>query len=195
VLYRNLWRALLFLWPASVRTDIDTPAGQVEIPPRLAQLGRELSTLGFRELGSRYEKPFLGEERLCYEYAYPDLKVFATLYRNRFDQPRLFYLTLVDGGFVITANYRRPAREIPQRYLSGGLENISAERLLKAHLRRLEPFRPRGEYNAETRLASAREWQSGLGRSEVREQNMVGLLWSAAVVGLALAAVIQGIVR
>jgi hypothetical protein len=191
ILHRNLWRAVLFISPGSLRTDSDSPAGQVQLPPSLIPLSRELIALGFRELGSRYEKPVLRRERLCYDYAHSELKAFATLYLGSFEKPRLFFLTVVQGGFVITANYRRPAREIPNRYLSGGLENVSSDRLLKAHLRRLEPFQPLGEYNAEARLAAERQWFLGHGKSELREENLMGLLWSAAMVALVVAAVIQ----
>jgi hypothetical protein len=82
------------------------------------------------------------------------------------------------GGFVITANHRRPSRAVRGHYLVGGLPDVPVERLLKTHQKRLEGFEPEGTFSPEARLEAARAWFKGPGRWEVRVQNINGLLFT-----------------
>jgi hypothetical protein len=189
LLHRNLWRAVLVLWPTSLVTDADAPADQVRLPEPLGPLAADLERLGFVLLGSRTERPKLTRPTLTYDYAHRAEKVFATLYEGRGGRPRLYLTTpLAASGFVITANRRRAARQVPGHYLSGGLEDASAERLYHAHLRRLEGLTAQGEFTLEGRVAAARAWQAGPGRGEIRLHNVQGLLWTLGTLGMLAAA-------
>ncbi len=187
LVFLNLWRAILFLFPGSVRVEPEAPADQMDLPAELGPLATQLQALGFVPLGSHEEKPRLQRATRSYDWAHPGERVFATLHLGRDDSPRLYLLTPVaPHGFVITAGYRRPAIELPGVYRSGSLEDASPERLLRAHLRRLEGFTPTGEYTWEGRVEAGRSWYQGLGRKEIRRQNLQGLLWT--VMALAIVA-------
>ncbi|MBI3184537.1 MAG: hypothetical protein HYZ28_20570 [Myxococcales bacterium] len=191
VLYLNLWRAVLCLWPPSIRIEAEVPADKMQVPAELSALEKEVLSLGFRPVGSRFEKPRFTRETISYDYACDKDGAFATLYLSRDGSPRLYFLTRTDqGAFVISANYRRPAREVPGRYFSAGLEDVSPERVYKAHLRRTASFgAPIGRLDQEGRLEAARHWFSGPGRVEVRQKNLHGLLWSLASLGMVAVAV------
>jgi hypothetical protein len=183
----NLWRAILFLFPASVRVEPEAPADQMDLPVELEALATQLQALGFVPLGSHEEKPRLQKASRSYDWAHPGERVFATLHLGQDESPRLYLLTPVaPHGFVITAGYRRPALEIPGVYRSGSLDDASPERLLRAHLRRLEGFTPTGDFTWEGRVEAGRSWYQGLGRKEIRRQNLQGLLWT--VMALAIVA-------
>lgn len=191
VLWLTLWRAWLFLRPDSIRIETDEPPDKMNLPVALEQLSEELGALGFKPLGSHWEKPAFTKETMSYDYVNADKRVFATLYEGRDGGARMYLLTPIkcpDGatGFVVTGNYRRPAREVSRCYYSGGLENYAAERVVKAHLRRLdnEKLEPTGDYSAEGRLAAGRAWFKGFGRTEIRAQNLHGLLWSVSAVAM-----------
>jgi hypothetical protein len=189
VLYKNLWRAVLCIAPATVALDSEDPPDQIQLPQPLIPLVRELTGLGFSSIGSRREKPFLVAPTIFYEFANAADKVFATLFLSTSGTPRLYYLTRTqNNGFVITANYPRPAREVPGVYLAGALEGFPPERIYRAHLRRVERMGPLGEYTQEGRLAAAKAWFSGPGRSEIRHQNLHGLVWTAGTLGILAAA-------
>jgi hypothetical protein len=180
----NLWRAVLFLAPASVRVDTEAPADQMDLPPELAPLADQLKALGFTALGSHEEKPRLHPATRSYDFARPAERVFATLHLGQDDAPRLYFLTpLAPEGFVITAGYKRPALELPG-YRSGGLEEASPERLYRAHLKRLEGLTPSGAFTWEGRVDAGRSWYRGLGQKEIRKQNLPGLLWTAAALAI-----------
>jgi hypothetical protein len=162
----------------------------MKVPLELAPLANELARLGFVPAGSRREKAPLGPAVFFYDFAKESEKTFATLGSGKDAKRRLFYLTLTrNGGFVITANYRRPAREIPGLYLSGGLEDFPAERVYKAHLRRIEGVQLAGEYTQDGRVAAAEAWLAGPGRAEVRLENLQGLVLTAGSLGILAAAV------
>ncbi|NVJ27426.1 MULTISPECIES: hypothetical protein [Myxococcus] len=183
----NFWRAILFLFPHSVRVEPEAPADQMDIPLELAQLAIELQGLGFVALGSHEEKPRLQRATLSYDWAHPVERVFATIYQAADGEPRLYFLTpLTPEGFVITAGYRRPALDVPGVYRSGSLADASPERLLRAHLRRMEGVTPAGDFSWEGRVEAGRSWYRGLGRKEIRRQNLQGLLWT--VMALAIVA-------
>jgi hypothetical protein len=185
----NLWRAILFLFPASVRVEPEAPADQMDLPVELETLATQLNVLGFVPLGSHEEKPRLQKATRSYDWAHPGERVFATLHLGQGDTPRLYLLTPVSpGGFVITAGYRRPALEVPGVYRSGSLEDASPERLLRAHLRRLEGFTPTGDFTWEGRVEAGRSWYQGLGRKEIRRQNLQGLLWTVMALAIVVSA-------
>lgn len=188
ILRWNLWRALLFLRPASMRLEADAPADQAQPPQPLAKVEAELGALGFSRLGSHTEQAPLSRPQLNFDYAHPAERAFATLFASPRGEPRLYFLTpTAGGGFVITADHRRPAREEPGRYLSGGLEETSPERLFKAHLRRVASIgEPALALTPEARLEAGRAWYAGAGRSEVRQQNALGLLWTVGTLGMVL---------
>lgn len=191
VMRGNLWRAWLCLWPTSMVLEADAPAGQVKLPEELEKPDAELRALGLISIGSHLERPRFGPETFSYDYAHPTEKCFATLYVGRTGAPRLYFLTPTSGGgFVITANHRRAAREIKGRYLSGALESLPASRVFTAHLRRVSQVgTPQAELTQEGRLAAGRAWFAGHGNLEVRQQNALGLLWTVGTVGMVAAAI------
>lgn len=198
VIYLNAWRAVLFVRPASMRIEADEPPDQWKLPEELQKLAKWLTENGFRPLGSHWEKPLFTRETVSYDFVDPGHSVFATLYVGRDGGARLYLLTPIKGrggedGFVVTANYRRPARELPGQYYSGGLEEYAPDRVLKAHLRRLEneKLAPRGELTHEARIEEGRRWFQTFGQNEIRWQNLQGLLWTLGTVAMLVLAVIQ----
>jgi hypothetical protein len=191
VLYKNLWKAILCIAPQTLEVDSEEPADRVTLPTELLAAARELERLGFSSIGSRREKPLLAPASLFYDFASGKEKVFAALSISDAGEVHLDFLTTTQGnGFVITANHRRPSREVPGVYLSGALEEVPADRIYRAHLRRVEALRPVGEYTQEARLAAAKAWASGPGRREIRLQNLQGLLWTAGTLGILAAAIL-----
>jgi hypothetical protein len=193
LLWLNLWRATIYLFPALVRVEPEAPADQMNLPSELSPAEDQLRALGFHALGNHEEKPPLGRATLSYDYAHPGERVFATLHLGPEGAPRLYFLTpLAPEGFVVTANYRRPALDIPGRYRSGSLEEASPERLFRAHLRRLEGLTPTGDFSWEGRVEAVRSWYRGLGQIEVRRQNLPGLLWTVAALAIVASAFLGG---
>jgi hypothetical protein len=197
VLRANLWRAILFVRPQSIRIEADAPAGQVKLPEELFALDAALRAAGFASLGSHSERPRLGQETFSYDYLHAQEKVYGTAYVGRDGSARLYLLTpTTNGGYVITANYRRPARERKGAYVSGALENPTVERLLKAHQRRVPEVGQSATGAAgdqEARLAAARAWFEGSGQGEVRMQNAFGLLWTLGTLGMVAAAILRAL--
>ena len=192
----NFWRALLVLFPGSVRVEPEAPSDQMDLPEACAAQASQLLALGFVPLGSHEEKPRLRAATRSYNYAHPGEKVFATLHLGPDEQPRLYFLTpLAPEGFVITAGYRRTALEIPGRYRSGGLEDATPDRLFRAHLKRLEGVTPTGEFTWEGRVEAGRSWYRGLGQREIRRQNLPGLLWTVAALAIVASAFLGGRAR
>jgi hypothetical protein len=184
ILRLNLWRALLFLRPSGVVVEQDSPADQMKLPESLHAAVAELRALGFEPLGSRYEKAALAPAFVSFDFACAREHAYATLYPSRFGGARLYFLTPVEGGgFVLTANFRRPSRKSGSGYLAGGLPNVPADRLLKAHQKRLEGLKPTDSYTPQARLDAARAWLDGPGRGEIRQQNLNGLV-SAGLAGV-----------
>lgn len=187
----HLWRAFAFLFPSSIRTEQDSPPDTDPVPGALEKAHEQLQRLGFAWLGTRLEHPVFGRKLVNYDYGHAALGVFASMYEGLGGKVRLYFLSPTQGGgFVLTANFRRPARVVEGKYLSGNLEVDDVERLLKAHQRRLpELGGPRGTFDMEGRLAAAREWYLGYGKAEVRQQNAVGLLWTLGALGMVGAAI------
>ena len=187
----TLWRAVLVFAPSSVRIEPEDPPGQAKLPPPLPKLAAELQALGFLPLGTHSERPPLGPQTLCFDFVHPGDRTFVTAWLTGDDMPRFYFLTMLAGdGFIITANHRRAARAIDGHYLSGGLENVSPDRLFKAHVRLLDGRAPSGDLTLEGRVAAARAWYAGPGRAEVRLQNFHGLLWSVGTLGMVAAAIL-----
>jgi hypothetical protein len=186
----NLWRAILFIQPHALSLEADAPADQASPPVTLQPAEGELLALGFSRLGSHLEKPPLSRARLNYDYVHAGEQVFATLFASPRGKSRLYFLTpTANEGFVITADHRRPAHEVPGRYLSGGLDETSAERIFKAHLRRVATVgEPRVSPTLEARVEAGRAWYRGAGVREVRQQNALGLLWTVFSLGMVGAA-------
>ena len=191
VMRGNLWRAWLCLRPTSMNLEADAPAGQVRLPPPLEKFDAELKDLGFASLGSHVEHPRFGPEMFRYDYAHPAEKCFATSFLGTNGAAKLYFLTPTEGGgFVVTANHRRAAREIKGRYLSGTLEGLPAARLFTAHVRRVgDVGTPQADLTQAGRIAAAKAWFAGPGNVEVRQQNALGLLWTVGTVGMVAAAI------
>ena len=187
LLVRNFWRAVLFLFPASVQVRPELPGDRMEVPPGLAPLAGQLQALGFIPLGSHVEKPRFQQGSHSYDFGHSDQQVFATLHLSAQGKPYLYFLTpLVPEGFVLTAGYRRPGFEVPGRYRSGGFAEASPEHLLRLHSQRLQGLTPSGDFTWEGRVRAGQAWYRGLGQREIRRQNLQGVLWT--VVALAIVA-------
>jgi hypothetical protein len=187
LLLLNFWRAVLFLFPASVRLLPEAAADRMEPPPELAPLVGQLRALGFVPLGRHLEKPRFQQGTRSYDFAHPGERTFATVHFSPDGRPRLYLLTpLAPEGFVLTAGYKRPGFEVPGRYRSEGLADAPPERLLQAHRERLQGLTPAEHFTWEERLNAGQAWYRGPGQREIRRQNLQGLLWT--VVALAIVA-------
>jgi len=179
------WRAMLVLWPARVRLEAETPADATQVPGELEDVVAELKRLGFELLGTHSEKVPLAPTRHFVDCVHKADGVIASVTVGPDEQDHLTFFTESERGFVVTANYRRAAREVPGSYLSGGLDGASAERLLKVHLRRTPEIGPHKRIeDLESRVDSARRWFSGSGKAELRQQHAVGLLWTLFALGM-----------
>ncbi len=192
VLRFQAWRAVLFLRPEAVRVEVETPADVTQVPGELDDAWGELQKLGFTLLGTHSEKSPLAPLRLFLDAVHPAHPVVASLTLGPDEEDHLVFLTQSARGFVLTANYRRLSSEVPGAYLSGGLEGASAERLLKAHLRRVpEIGPPKVLATLDARVDAAREWFARSGKPELRQQHAVGLLWTLGAVGMVGAALFR----
>jgi hypothetical protein len=175
-----------------VKIEADTPADVTQVPPELHEAWDELEKLGFVLLGAHTEKVPLAAARWFLDGKHATEPVFASLTVGRDEQDHVFLLTQSEKGFVITANYKRPATEVPGSYLAGGLEGVSPERLLKAHRRRVpEIGAVKHLVSLDDRLAAARDWYAGSGKAELRQQHAVGLLWTLGALGMVAAALFR----
>lgn len=179
VLRSQLWRAVIVLWPASVRVDEEEPTeGGAAVPSALEPSWNALSAQGFRWLGTHSERPVWGPPMLFYDAVHPDALAYASLSLRR-GRPRLLLMTATAPGFVVTCDYRRPAREQKGRYLAGALEGVSSLRLFKAHQRRVAELGvAQGSPTLEGRVEVARRWYVGPGASDLRGEHAMGLLWT-----------------
>lgn len=189
----NLWRAVLFVSPSSLRIDAEDPGAAKSVPEALRGAEASLLESGFRALGTHSERPVLGPARLCWNYLHPGEGTVATLFEGDDGVHAWFVSRLEGGGYVITANYRRPAREVAGRYASGYLEDVPLDRVYRAHTRRLAGLQVRTDpLTLEDRVELQRAWYGGLGKPEVRQENFRGLLWSLGTLGMVAAAIFAG---
>ena len=197
LLRTSLWRSILVFRPTSLRIDAEEPAGHEKLPDTLRGYDTELRQLGFQSIGTHSERPWLGPVTTCFDYARPEDHTFATIFQGWRGTPRVYFLTLLadrpdaeqTSGYVISANYRRPAKELPG-YITGWLEDVAPQRLYRAHLRRIEGMTCGGVFTQESRVAVARAFQEGPGRLEARQQHIQGLLWTLGSLGMVAAAII-----
>lgn len=192
IVWHNLWRALLFLRPTSVRIEPDAPGDQMNLPEPLEPTARQLEALGFLRLGTHEEKAPLRRKTYSYDFVRADFQTFATVYEGLSGQPQLYLLTAAqkpgstEEGMVLTANFKRPIRDL-ETYRAGGVPGADAERLWTLHQRRLKGLTPVGERTLEARVALARRWYAEQGRRDVRQQNAQGAFWTLAAVLVVLA--------
>jgi hypothetical protein len=186
------WRALLFLRPEAVKLEVETPADVTTVPGALEGEWDDLRALGFRLVGSHVERRPLGPSLVLYDAVHPEHPVSASLFLEKDGAKRLMLLTRSERGFVISTNYRLASVERPGRYLAGGLEGAHAERLLKAHLRRIGEIGPAIRLDTlEARVEAARDWYRGAGKPELRQQHAVALLWTLGALGMVGAAFLR----
>ena len=186
----HLWRAVLFLSPASMRVIADSPPGMASVPSSLEATHDALGALGFEHLGTHLEHPRFGRKLLLFDYVHREKQTFASVSEGPDGVARYsFFTPSAGGGFALTASFRKPGREVKGRVLSGGLEGANPERLFKAHVRRVaEVGPPEAEWTLEGRVAAQLAWYAGSGKPEVRQQNAVGLLWTLGALGMVGAA-------
>lgn len=186
------WRAVLCLLPGSARVEVETPADVTVIPGELEDTWAELKKLGFTLLGAHSEKYPLKGEVLFVDGVHGKEPVVASLTIGPDEQDLLTLWTQSDRGFVVTANYKRPSREVPGSYLSGSIDGAAVERLLKVHVRRIAEIGAAKRLDTlEKRVAAAREWFSNSGKPELRQEHAVGLLWSVGALGMVAAALFR----
>jgi hypothetical protein len=192
VLRHMLWRAILFVAPRSLRIEEDEPAGKEKLPEALRDMAEMLTRSGFRSIGSHLETPWFGRALTCFDFSSETDRTFATLFLDRDKRPSVYFLSRIEPeGFVISADHRRPARNEPGRYLSGGLENFPIDRVYKAHLRLIEGLPLDSRVDASARIDAAREWLNGPGRKEIRQQNFPGLLWTVWTLGMVVGVILR----
>ncbi|PZR18644.1 MAG: hypothetical protein DI536_01830 [Archangium gephyra] len=186
------WRAVLCLKPDSARVELETPADVTRIPGELEDTWAELKTLGFVLLGAHSEKYPLKDEVLFIDGVHEKEPVVASLTVGPDEQDHLTLWTQSERGWVVTANFKRPSREVPGAYLSGFIDGAGAERLFKVHVRRVpEVGAPRRLDTLEKRVDAARAWFGGSGKPELRQEHAVGLLWSVGALGMVAAALFR----
>ena len=187
----QLWRAVLFLRPQSVRIEADTPDASVLVPGALEATWDALKAAGFTPLGSHLEHARFAPPVTMYDAAHEARGTFASVFEGKDGRARVVLLSPVEGGgFVLTANYRRPARDVPGRYVSGGIEGASVERIVNAHARRLASLgAAKGPWTLDARVDAARNWFRDSGKAELRQQHAVGLLWTLGALGMVGAAI------
>lgn len=186
------WRAVLFLRPQATRVETETPADVTQVPGELEEAVFELKKLGFTLLGAHTEKIALARERLFVDLVHTTEPVTATLTVGPDEQEHLVFVTESEQGFVVTANYKRPAREVPGRYLSGSIDGAAPERLFKVHLRRVPEIGPAKRVDSlDSRVLSVRRWFSESGKPELRQQHAVGLLWTLFALGMVGASLLR----
>ncbi len=186
------WRAVLCVSPGSARVEVETPADVTQVPGELDDTWAELKKLGFTLLGTHSEKYLLKAETRFVDGVHATQPVVASLTVGPDEQDLLTLWTQSERGFVVTANYKRPSREVAGAYLSGSIDGASPERLFKVHVRRIaEIGAPKRLDTLDSRVAAAREWFSKSGKPELRQEHAVGLLWTLGALGMVCAALFR----
>lgn len=183
------WRAALFLRPSAVKVEVETPADVTPIPDELADTWAELQKLGFTLLGAHSERSLFRGDVHFIDGVHATEPVVASLTVGRDEQDHLTLWTQSERGFVVTANFERPSRDVPGTYLSGSIDGAAPERLFKVHLRRVPEIGASVRLDTlEKRVDAARAWFSRSGKPELRQEHAVGLLWSVGALGMVAAA-------
>ena len=184
LVWANLWRTLIFVTPSATTLEIEDGSPDAPVPGWLEETHTTLRGLGFAPVGSWLELRRLGPARTSWGYVNEAQRVFAIvadspLVRVRRTpltppEPRLerdgpaarvtFVTVSAASGFLLSSNFRRPGATIPHRHLCAGLPNASAERLFRAHLRRVEELGvPAGTFKAYKLV-----WTNNSGEMETR---------------------------
>jgi len=178
VLRAQWWRAVLFVWPTSMKLDAEDVGAPDAVPSALEVPWQALEALGFEPLGTHSERPLGGPPALFHDLVRRADLVFASLSVHG-GQPRLTLTSWTEQGFVVTRDFRRATRELEGRYLVGSLEGVGPQRLYRAHQRRVALLgTPKGEVTLEGRVELGRQWLLGPGKSELRLEHGLGLLWA-----------------
>jgi hypothetical protein len=205
LVWANLWRALVFVWPGAISFEIDDGTPEVPVPGWLEPTHEALLALGFAPVGTFLEHRRLGPGRTTWAYVNPAQQLFSfvsdsTLVRARRSlvtppAPRLeregpaarvtFVSTTGPGHYLVSSNFRRPGASEPGVHLCAGLPGVGADRLFRAHQRRVgELGAPAGDFSLEGALALWQDWHQTVGRAELRRQHGVGLLWTLGGLGM-----------
>jgi hypothetical protein len=181
VLRLQIWRALLFITPTSVRVEAEEPSSVVVVPGALEPAVEALRTLGFVLVGTHSESPRLTRGTRFIDLLEPTTGTWASVAEGR--RARVSLLSCTAQGWVVTSDFRRPSSDVAGA-LAGAIEGASPERLLKAHLRLVQAPEPVAHPTLEARVELARAWFAGPGRAELRQQHAIGLLWSLGALAL-----------
>ncbi len=205
LVWANLWRTLIFVTPSATTLEIEDGSPDAPVPGWLEETHTTLRGLGFAPVGSWLELRRLGPSRTSWGYVNEAQRVFAIVSDSPLvrvnrtpltpPEPRLerdgpaarvtFVTVSAASGFLLSSNFRRPGATIPHRHLCAGLPNASAERLFRAHLRRVpELGEPAGTFTLDGLLQHLRRWHATVGRAEQRRLHGVGLLWTLGGLGM-----------
>lgn len=197
MLARHGPRALLFAAPSLLRTSAG-PAEPARSPAE--QRARdELQALGFVEAATLATRGPLGAVRERHAVlALPAEGVFADVAAGGTDAPVRFLSACPDGAVLLTSNERRAAVE-GRGGRAAGLAGAGLAATLAAHRKGLERFAvehgaPSAPADPEGRLAAARVWAAGLGRSDVRRATAIHFVNALLALAI-LAAGVNGAVR
>lgn len=199
MLWRNLPRALLFLWPGLAgarRLDETSPLVDFSL---FEEVERVVTPLGFARLGAHAEIHPLRRPSATYDFLLSGEPVWGSAWRQGSEVRFALVTAFQGGGMVVTADHKRLGIDRPP-YLAGGLPEASPEQLLAAHRRRVERLRQMGlspvsDLTLDARVAAARAFYRGPGAREVRLgaanafilSSMALVLFGAALVAVARA--------
>ncbi|MCU0697794.1 MAG: hypothetical protein MUC96_14810 [Myxococcaceae bacterium] len=205
LVWANLWRALVVLWPRAIHLEIDDGTSDVPVAGWLEPTHDALRALGFSPVGTFFETRRAGPSRTTWAYVNAGQHLFAfvsdsPLVRARRSlltppEPRLeregpaarltFVTTAGPGRYLVSSNFRRPGASVPQVHLCAGLPGANPERLVRAHLRRVgELGAPTGDFSLDGAFALWTDWHLTVGRTELQRQHGVGLLWTLGGLGM-----------
>ena len=205
LIWANLWRALVFITPSSTAFEIEDGSPDAPVPGWLEETHEALRGLGFSLVGTWIEQRRLGPTRTSWGYVNEAQKTFAiasdaplvrtsqrpwTPPEPRIEREgpaaRVTFLTVSgEGAWLLSSNFRRPGAAVPNRHLCAGLPAAAADRLFRAHLRRVpEIGAPAGTFTLDGLLAHLRDWHSTVGRAELQRLHAVGLLWTVGGLGM-----------
>jgi hypothetical protein len=197
MLVRHGPRALLFAAPSLLRPSAAPP--EPARSPAEQRARDQLEALGFEEAATLSWRGPLGSVRERHAVlALASEGVFADVASGRSDAPVRFVSACPDGAVLLTSNERRAAIE-GRHGRAAGLVGAALDATLAAHRKGLERFaRAHGTPSARaepgSRLAAARAWAVGVGRSDVRRATVIHFVNALLAVAI-LAAGVKGAVR